>query len=105
VIVGLSLVLIPQLNNNNLINNLKKYIEINKEINKKYQETLQQSKLAEDLYNEVIANEKSLYENIETHIYSMNIYFPDGTQVKTLDELEEFIAYLDQLYGKHSNFV
>jgi len=103
IIIGLSLLLIPQLNNANLINNLVKQVEFKHEIQKSKDKLDLYENTANKFYNEVITTAEIFNATIKNYIIERNLYLPNGKQVETIEELNIYLDESEMLLNKLEN--
>jgi len=103
IITGLSLLLIPQLNNTNLINNILKQVEFEQEQQKKINEQELFIKSIEEIGREVEATIETIFTTTKIYISEMNLYLPNGKQVETIEEFDIFIIEFDKVVSDFKN--
>jgi ribosomal protein L30E len=90
VIIGLSLLLVPPLANNSLVNIMQREAEKEYELKKNNVAVKHKIESLRYFVNELDEKTKTLTKNIDMQIISMNIYRLDGTQIVSYAELSDF---------------
>jgi hypothetical protein len=100
VIIGLSLFLVPSLNTTNLVSIMSKRSEIGRNLNNIGNEINQKFELLALIENEIKLNNEEINNGINNIIKNMNYSFPNGEQVLSINDLENFIKIVIKLINE-----
>jgi hypothetical protein len=97
IIIGLSLLLISPMLNNNRMDAILKQIDVENAMRKSIETIDEQTKIVSEMRDENQKKSESHTKNIQEIIKKMNIYNLDGSQIETPEELLEFYIYLERI--------